>query len=71
MADSILTVSDLSCEAGGKTVLHGLNLHIERMRWRLHGRVNSRSDRYIPYREAKDSEYVWLWPWRKSRNCCS
>ena len=30
MADSILTVSDLSCEAGGKTVLHGLNLHIER-----------------------------------------
>lgn len=30
MADSILTVSDLSCEAGGKTVLHELNLHIER-----------------------------------------
>ena len=30
MADSILTVSDLSCEAGGKTVLHGLNVRIER-----------------------------------------
>ncbi len=30
MADTILTVSNLSCEAGGKTVLHGLNLHIER-----------------------------------------